>query len=128
MRTSGSGRSANAQKRTFIDIGLEYDNLGAVTFLVDFSAFMAIGLLSDRVAFSEMRRAASSVWPFECTTYKATLFPRILPLPVGAALSAYARGPDVNALNLIGLGLMVAPVLLLCVAIIRQWYAARPRR
>ncbi|MGN7161948.1 hypothetical protein [Sphingomonas sp. SAFR-052] len=99
-----------------------------MTYLVDFAVFMGIGLLSDRVAFSEMRHTASSFWPVECTTYKATLFPRILPLPVGAALSAYAAGPDMNAQNLIGLGLMVTPVLLLCVAIFRQWYATRPRR
>ncbi|MGT2516695.1 hypothetical protein ACVOMT_23130 (plasmid) [Sphingomonas panni] len=99
-----------------------------MTYLVDFAVYMAIGALSDRVAFSEMRRTASSFWPVECTTYKATLFPRTLPLPVGAALSAYAPGPDMNALNLIGLGLMLTPVLLLCVAIFRQWYAARPRR
>lgn len=99
-----------------------------MTFLVDFAAFMAIGILVDRVAFSELRRTGSSFWPVESTTYKATLFPRIVPLPVGAALSASAPGPDMNALSLIGLGLMVTPVLLLCVAVFRQWYAARPRR
>jgi len=117
LRCRTAQKSARTPLRTYVDASLQHGNFGAVTFLVDFAAFMAIGLLVDRAAFSEMRRTASSFWPTKGTTYKATLFPRIAPLPIGAALSAYAPGPDMNAVSLTGLALMVMPVLLLCVAI-----------
>jgi len=111
-----------------VDENCKHSNCDFVTFVTDFAVYAAIGLLVDRVAFSELRRLASSSRAIKDSSYISTLFPRITPMPIGAALSAYAPGPDVDVLNLTGLALLVTPVLLLCVSIIRQWYTARPRR
>jgi hypothetical protein len=98
-----------------------------MTLLLDLVAFAAIGLVVDRVAFSQLRHTAASFWPSKTVSYKATMFPRMFLLPVGAALSAYAKDRGPEFLSLAGLTLILAPTAILFVRFVREWYQARPR-
>jgi hypothetical protein len=98
-----------------------------MTYVLDFMAFAAIGLILDRVAFSQLRHAAASFWSSSNVNYRDTLFPRMILLPVGAALSAYAKGPDFGLLSVAGLILILGPLAILILQLFREWYRARPR-
>jgi hypothetical protein len=99
-----------------------------MTFVIDFLVLTTIGLAADRVAFAQLRHTAESFWPLANVSYRATAFPRLFLLPAGAALAAYAKGPEFNILNVTGVILLVAPVVILSLKVIREFYRDRPRR
>lgn len=98
----------------------------AVEFLVDFLVFTAIGLGGDWFAFSSLKNMAGAFWPVN-VAYRDTPMPRLALAPIGACLGAYAPGPALNAFNLTGLVLVVAPIGIQIVWFIRQFLKARPR-
>lgn len=127
MSSSLAHGSDCAQLRTFLDADRSFGEHGNVNLLLDFVAFATIGLVVDRVAFSQLRHTGASFWPPKTVSYKATLLSRMFLLPVGAALSAYAKDREPDFVSLAGLTLILAPIAILFARFIREWYQARPR-
>ncbi len=73
MSSSLAHGSDCAQLRTFLDADRSFGEHGNVNLLLDFVAFATIGLVVDRVAFSQLRHTGASFWPPKTVSYKATL-------------------------------------------------------
>jgi hypothetical protein len=99
----------------------------SMAFLMHFLALSALGLVLDRVAYRGLKETAGSFWPVtDAVPYSATVMPRMVLLPIGAAILALTHGSEPSLVSLTGLTLCVLPTGLLCLKVIRGWLSQGP--